>query len=82
MLSPSHPGPYKATHLTKCDRTVIATVFTSELLSRFSFGKVCANTDVDRLCGIFCSFPNGKLNIGGPTLTIPCGFCESGHLLG
>ena len=22
MLSPSHPGPYKATHLTMCDRTV------------------------------------------------------------
>ena len=25
MLSPSHPGPYKATHLAMCDRTVIET---------------------------------------------------------
>ena len=23
MLSPSHPGPYKATHLAMCDRTLV-----------------------------------------------------------
>ena len=31
MLSPSHPGPYKATHLAMCDRTV-----------NFSGLKICA----------------------------------------
>ena len=31
MLSPSHPGPHKATHLTMCDRTLLTTLVASTL---------------------------------------------------
>ncbi len=32
MLSPSHPGPHKATHLSMCDRTVNDTSLVAWLL--------------------------------------------------
>ena len=31
MLSPSHPGPHKATHLAMCDRTLLTTLVASAL---------------------------------------------------
>lgn len=31
MLSPSHPGPHKATHLTMCDRTFNETLLVASV---------------------------------------------------
>ena len=49
MLSPSHPGPHKATHLAMCDRTFSETVLVTPVTIPVSvFAFVADSVGVER----------------------------------
>ena len=56
MLSPSHPGPYKATHLAMCDRTVnlLRLVTPVPVVSQFVRVERCSTSAQE--CANDCAF--------------------------
>lgn len=56
MLSPSHPGPYKATHLAMCDRTVnFSRLKSAPVVSQFVRVERCSTST--QQCADYCAFP-------------------------
>ena len=47
MLSPSHPGPYKATHLAMRDRTCYGNLIASPVVVSNPVGVDCCSTSTD-----------------------------------
>ena len=89
MLSPSHPGPHKATHLAMCDRTLLnalGTVVDCDIgTSRRPYClrvRLLAMSVPTARAANFCSFTGVELKKRPVALTITCASWKVIHLLG